>query len=66
MYAFASFMIVGMPLALDSYWGLVTVAPAVAVLAYRIIDEEKALHAELAGYDEYTEKVRYRLVPYVW
>jgi protein-S-isoprenylcysteine O-methyltransferase Ste14 len=66
MYAFASLMIVGMPLALDSYWGLVTVAPAVAVLAYRIIDEEKALHAELAGYDEYTEKVRYRLVPYVW
>jgi protein-S-isoprenylcysteine O-methyltransferase Ste14 len=66
MYAFASLMIVGMPLALDSYWGLVTVAPAVAVFAYRIIDEEKALRAELAGYDEYTEKVRYRLVPYVW
>jgi protein-S-isoprenylcysteine O-methyltransferase Ste14 len=66
MYAFASLMIVGMPLALDSYWGLVTVAPAVAVLAYRITDEEKALRAGLAGYDEYTEKVRYRLVPYVW
>jgi protein-S-isoprenylcysteine O-methyltransferase Ste14 len=66
MWAFASLMIVGVPLALDSYWGLVTVAPAVAVFAYRIIDEEKALRAELAGYDEYTEKVRYRLVPYVW
>jgi protein-S-isoprenylcysteine O-methyltransferase Ste14 len=66
MYAFASLMIVGMPLALDSYWGLVTVAPAVAVFAFRIIDEEKALNAELAGYDEYTEKVRYRLVPGVW
>jgi protein-S-isoprenylcysteine O-methyltransferase Ste14 len=66
MYAFLSLMSGGMPLALDSYWGLVTVARAVAVLAYRIIDEEKALHAELAGYDEYTEKVRYRLVPYVW
>jgi protein-S-isoprenylcysteine O-methyltransferase Ste14 len=66
MYAFASLMIVGMPLALDSFWGLVTVAPAIAVFAYRILDEEKALHAELAGYDEYTDKVRYRLVPYVW
>ena len=66
MYAFASLMIVGMPLALNSYWGLVTLVPAVAVFAVRILDEEKALHAELAGYDEYTEKVRYRLVPYVW
>jgi protein-S-isoprenylcysteine O-methyltransferase Ste14 len=66
MYAFSTLMIVGMPLALDSYWGLVTVAPALAVLAYRILDEEKALRAELAGYDEYTQKVRYRLVPGVW
>jgi protein-S-isoprenylcysteine O-methyltransferase Ste14 len=66
MYAFASLMIAGMPLALDSYWGLVTVAPAVAVFVYRILDEEKALHAELAGYDEYTHKVHYRLVPGVW
>ena len=66
MYAFATIMIIGMPLALDSYWGLVTVLPAFAVLAYRITDEEKALHAELAGYDEYTHKVHYRLVPGVW
>ncbi len=66
MYAFAALMIVGMPLALDSYWGLVAVAPAVAVFVLRIIDEEKALRADLAGYDEYTEKVRYRLVPGVW
>ena len=56
MYSFASLMIVGMPLALDSYWGLVTVAPAVAAFALRIIDEEKALHSELAGYDEYTRE----------
>jgi protein-S-isoprenylcysteine O-methyltransferase Ste14 len=66
MYAFATLMIVGMPLSLDSYWGLVTVVPAFAVLGYRILDEEKALRAELAGYDEYTQKVRYRLVPGIW
>lgn len=66
MYAFSSLIIVGTPLALDSYWGLLTVIPAVAVLVFRILDEEKALHAELPGYDEYTQKVRYRLVPYVW
>ena len=66
MYAFALLMIVGMPLALDSYWGLVTVVPAVAVLAFRINDEEKMLRQELGGYDEYTQKVHYRLVPGVW
>jgi protein-S-isoprenylcysteine O-methyltransferase Ste14 len=66
MYAFATIMIVGMPLALDSYWGLVTVIPAFAVLAYRIVDEEKMLRQELAGYDEYTHEVHYRLVPGIW
>jgi protein-S-isoprenylcysteine O-methyltransferase Ste14 len=66
MYAFALIMMVGMPLALDSYWGLVTVVPAVGLLMFRIVDEEKMLRQELAGYDEYTEKVHYRLVPGVW
>jgi protein-S-isoprenylcysteine O-methyltransferase Ste14 len=66
MYAFALIMMVGMPLALDSYWGLVTMVPAVAVLVFRIVDEEKMLRQELAGYDEYTHKVRYRLVPGLW
>ena len=55
-----------MPLALDSYWGLLAVVPAVAVFALRIADEEKMLRQELDGYDEYTRKVRYRLVPGVW
>jgi protein-S-isoprenylcysteine O-methyltransferase Ste14 len=66
MYAFALIMIVGMPLALDSYWGLITVVPAVVVLAFRTVDEEKMLRQELAGYDEYTHNVHYRLVPGVW
>jgi protein-S-isoprenylcysteine O-methyltransferase Ste14 len=66
MYAFALIMMVGMPLALDSYWGLITMMPAVAVLALRIVDEEKMLRQELAGYDEYTHKVHYRLVPGLW
>lgn len=66
MYAFAMIMIVGMPIALDSYWGLVTVVPAVAVLALRIDDEEKMLRQELVGYVEYTRKVPYRVIPGVW
>jgi protein-S-isoprenylcysteine O-methyltransferase Ste14 len=59
-------MMVGVPLALGSYWALLFVIPGLAVLATRILDEEKALESELAGYDEYEEKVHYRLVPGVW
>jgi protein-S-isoprenylcysteine O-methyltransferase Ste14 len=66
MYVGALIMIAGMPLALDSYWALLTFVPAVAVLALRIGDEEKMLRQELTGYEEYTQKVRYRLVPGLW
>jgi protein-S-isoprenylcysteine O-methyltransferase Ste14 len=66
MYASALVMMVGMPLALDSYWGLLILVPGIAVLVLRIGDEEKMLRQELAGYDEYTQKVHYRLVPGVW
>jgi protein-S-isoprenylcysteine O-methyltransferase Ste14 len=66
MYTGALIMMVGMPLALDSYWGLITLVPGVAVLALRIGDEEKMLRQELGGYDEYTQQVQYRLVPGVW
>ncbi len=66
MYVGALIMMVGMPLALASYWGLLTLIPGVLIFAARITDEEKALRQDLQGYDEYTEKVHYRLVPGVW
>lgn len=66
MYLGALVMMVGTPLALDSLWGLAVVVLAVPVLVARILDEEKALVEELAGYREYTTKVRSRLVPGVW
>jgi protein-S-isoprenylcysteine O-methyltransferase Ste14 len=59
-------LMIGIPLALGSYWGLVFVIPGVAVLAVRILDEEKVLTQELAGYPEYANKVHYRLMPGVW
>ena len=59
-------MMIGVPLALGSYWALLFVIPGLAVLATRILDEEKALAQELDGYDEYTHEVHYRLVPGVW
>ena len=66
MYVGALILIVGMPLALGSYWGLLTMIPGVLIFVARITDEEKALREDLAGYTEYTEKVHYRLVPGVW
>ena len=66
MYVGNLIMMVGIPLALGSYWGLLFVIPGQAVLVFRILDEEKLLTQELAGYREYAQRVRYRLVPYVW
>jgi protein-S-isoprenylcysteine O-methyltransferase Ste14 len=59
-------MMVGVPLALGSYWALFFVIPGLAVLATRILDEEKVLATELTGYSDYEQQVHYRLVPYVW
>jgi protein-S-isoprenylcysteine O-methyltransferase Ste14 len=66
MYAGTLVMMFGTPLALGSYWGLVFIPPALLILAVRIADEEKMLCAELDGYEAYTEKVHYRLVPGAW
>ena len=66
MYSGSVIMMVGVPLALDSYWGLVFVLPALVALALRIRDEEEFLQQQLSGYSDYEQQVRYRLVPYVW
>jgi protein-S-isoprenylcysteine O-methyltransferase Ste14 len=66
MYVGNLIMMIGIPLALGSYWGLLFVIPGQAVIVFRIVDEEKLLTQQLTGYREYTQRVRYRLVPYVW
>lgn len=66
MYTGNVIMMVGVPLALGSYWGLVFVVPGLVVLALRIRDEEELLTQELSGYREYAQQVHYRLVPHVW
>ncbi|MFZ1161925.1 MAG: methyltransferase [Mycobacterium sp.] len=66
MYTGNVFLMLGIPLALDSYWALLFVIPGVIVLILRIRDEEDLLSHELSGYREYTGKVHYRLLPYVW
>jgi len=66
MYTGSVIMMVGIPLALGSYWGLLLVIPGLIGLVFRIFDEEKLLAQELGGYREYAQRVRYRLVPNVW
>jgi protein-S-isoprenylcysteine O-methyltransferase Ste14 len=66
MYAGALIMIAGIPLALGSWWGLFPAALLIPVLVWRLIHEEAFLAANLAGYRDYRDRVRYRLAPIVW
>jgi protein-S-isoprenylcysteine O-methyltransferase Ste14 len=66
MYSGVIIMILGFPLALGSWWGLLMLIPGVAGLIWRLLEEERFLSRNLAGYTEYMTQVRYRLVPFVW
>ena len=66
MYSGAILVFIGMPLALGSWWGLFFVPLFIAGFAWRLLDEEKFLRANLPGYAEYMRKVRYRLLPHIW
>jgi len=66
MYGSALLYLLGTPLALGSYWGLLPFFFVIPFLVWRLFDEEKMLTKELAGYSEYQRRVRYRLVPGVW
>lgn len=66
MYTGSVILMVGVPLALGSYWGLIFLLPGLIVLVVRIRDEEQLLRQQLDGYPEYTRTVRYRLLPYLW
>ena len=66
MYTGNVVLMLGIPLALGSYWGLFLLIPGLVVLVLRIGDEEDLLTHELSGYRDYTQRVHYRLLPYVW
>jgi len=66
MYIGALVMLIGVPLALGSLWGLVAIVPMTIVLVARLLDEEKFLAKNLAGYCEYQSKVKFRLLPLIW
>ena len=66
MYFGALFLVVGTPLALGSWWTLLLIPLFLPILYFRIANEEKVLLRDLQGYEEYRNKVRYRLIPYIW
>jgi protein-S-isoprenylcysteine O-methyltransferase Ste14 len=66
MYAAALVLLLGIPLALGSIWGVLIVLALVPLLIWRLMDEERFLVNHLPGYREYQGKVRYRLLPSIW
>ena len=66
MYLATLLMFLPLPLILGSFWGLIPFALYPVVTVIRILNEEKVLREGLVGYEEYTEKVKYRLIPFVF
>jgi len=54
------------PLVLGSFYALIPMVFIPILLIIRIKNEEKVLINGLKGYDEYMEKVKYRLLPFIW
>jgi protein-S-isoprenylcysteine O-methyltransferase Ste14 len=66
MYAGAFLLVLFTPLALGSWVAVPLPIPLILVIIARLLDEEKYLSANLSGYEAYRQKVRYRILPYVW
>ena len=66
LYAGGSLLLLGMPLWLGSYAGAVAALVPIGTLIVRAVLEERFLTRELNGYEAYTRRVRYRLIPCVW
>jgi protein-S-isoprenylcysteine O-methyltransferase Ste14 len=66
MYAGFLIMFWSIPLLLGSWWALIPAFLNAILFVIRTVLEDKTLQAELKGYNEYTQKVRYRLIPGIW
>lgn len=66
MYFATLLMFLPLPLILGSFWGLLPLLPYPFLLVLRIRNEEKLLAEGLAGYSDYQNKVRYRLLSWIW
>jgi len=66
MYAGASVLLIFTPIALGSWVAVPFAVPLILVIVVRLLDEERFLLANLSGYEEYRQKVHYRLIPFIW
>lgn len=66
MYAVTVLLFLMIPLILGSWYALIAFAVYPAVIVVRIKDEEALLTKELPGYAEYKQKVKYRILPFIW
>lgn len=66
LYLGCALMMLGAPLLVGSVYGLLISALGLLLLVGRIVGEERMLLEELDGYAAYRQKVKYRLIPFVW
>ena len=66
MYMVTIFLFLSMPVILGSWYALLVFAFYPAIIIVRLKDEEELLTRELAGYAAYKEKVKYRIIPFIW
>ena len=66
MYTSTIFLFLSMPLILNSIFSFIVMLVYPLIIIFRINNEEEVLENELIGYKEYKEKVRYKLIPYIW
>ncbi len=66
MYSITLLLFLSMPLVLGSVYSFLIFLTYPFIIAKRIKDEEKLLEKELDGYREYKQKVKYRLIPFIW
>ena len=66
MYSATLLLFLSMPLVLNSVWSFALMLLYIPIIVKRIRNEEEVLERDLAGYKEYKQRVRYRLIPYIW
>jgi protein-S-isoprenylcysteine O-methyltransferase Ste14 len=66
MYAAAMLYLIGLPLLLGSWYGLIGTAIIMLAISWRATREEQTLKRDLSGYDAYMARVPWRLIPHVW
>ena len=66
MYAATLLLFLSMQLVLASLWSFVIMLIYIPIIALRIRNEEQVLERELKGYTEYKQRVRYKVIPFIW